>query len=131
MGKTRRGKRHNARYVAPVVVQNLSVPIFRFIAPEPDDEFTTNTQDSDTAYRSDGESVGTRRMASGAGKNLKFRGQREDADELIVKNERRLELLLRQLFALRPTSQARTIVRQEVSEVRDLLERLYANGHSR
>ncbi len=103
----------------------LTVPVFRFIEPEPVDEFTTTTEDTDESYRADGESVGTRRMASGAGKNLQFRGQREPVDDLIVVNERRLMILQRQLFAAPPTSHARAAVRNECSTVRELLDRLY------
>ena len=124
MGKTRRGRRRNPNCVAPPVAPRpLPVPIFRFI--EPEDEAVTNTAGSDTFYRADGESVGTRRMASGAGKNLQFRGQREGVDDIIAKNESRLMILQRRLFATPPTSMVRAEVRREVSVVRELLDRLY------
>lgn len=123
--KCRRGRRHNAHYVAPpVVLRPLSVPIFRFIPPEPKDEYTETTVDTDTDYRADGESVGTRRMASGAGKNLQFRGQREGVDDLIATNERRLMILQGQLFAKPPMSSARAQIRKECSTVKEMLERL-------
>lgn len=49
MARTRRGRRKNIHYVAPVaLLRPLAVPIFRFIPPEPEDEAVTNTHDSDT-----------------------------------------------------------------------------------
>ena len=125
MGKTRRGHRRNPHYVKPIIVRPLSVPVFRFVEPEPEDEFTTNTVDTDELYRADGESVGTRRMANGVGKNLQFRGQREGVDDIIAKNKSRLVILQRKLFAAPPMSSARAEVRKECSTVKELLERLY------
>lgn len=126
MARTRRGRRHNPKYIAPVILHPLAVPVFRFIPPEDEDPFTTTTTDTDESYRPDGESVGARQMASGAGKNLQFRGQREPVDDLIATNERRLMILQRQLFAAPPMSSARAAVRNECSTVKELLERLWA-----